>query len=142
MSGDKEHEGGKPMQDRSVHVGHGQNVQVVSGDGATVRSDFHGQQQITIQDFRTTLVHLKEVLDRAEVGPGKRQAIDEAVAEAQAEAAKPEPDKGKIAGALQQAVTLAKFANNAKELAEQAAPVVREAVKWLGVVGTVLGGIW
>ena len=126
----------KDKQDRSVHIGHAVNVQVISGDNAEVTTVIDGQQVvITTQDVVEALRKVKGILAAAEVDSTKQKEIQAAVSEAEAEMAKDKPEKGRIGQALEKAVTLAKGATNAKELIALAGPVLSKAAAWLGDAG-------
>jgi hypothetical protein len=127
---------GQDRQDRSVHIEQAGNVQITSGDNAKISNVFAGQQVITsAQDFIAALKELNHILAKAEMNPAIRTEMEKAVTEAEVEAAKDNPEKGKIARALEKAVTLAKLADNAKELMVVATPVVTKAAGWIGEAG-------
>lgn len=129
--------GSKDRQDRSVHIGSADKVQIVSGDNAKV-TFVVGQQIITIQDFENALEKLREIFASAQIDSTAAQAMNNAMSEAEAELKESNPDKGRIGQALEKTVTIAKGASNIKELLTLAAPLIKEAAVWLGVAGAKL----
>lgn len=134
---DKDQKGSKDRQDRSINIGSAVNVQNITGDNVQV-SFVVGQQIITNQDFVSALDKLKEIFESAKIDPSESQAMETAMAEAEAELKESKPDKGKIGRALERAVTIAKGASNIKELLTLAAPLIKEAAGWLGAAGASL----
>ena len=81
-------------------------------------------------DIRSELAALKELL--VGLNTGDRTKIANALAEAADEAAKPQPDKNEIGGALERALGYAGKATDFGDKAGKIATHVQNAVAWLG----------
>ena len=81
-------------------------------------------------DIQAELAAIRELLGG--LNSGDRQKIANALAEAESDAAKPEPDKDEIGGALERALRYAGKAAGFAEVAGKIAPHVQNAVAWLG----------
>ena len=81
-------------------------------------------------DIHAELATLKDLL--LGLDSADRQKIANALAEATADAAKPQPDKDEIGGALERALRHAGKAAGFAEAAGKIAPHVQNAVAWLG----------
>jgi len=82
------------------------------------------------------LAALREELARLNVPD--RGKLDRAMEDATEEAAKPEPDKEEVAGAVGRVVKYATFADNFSEHAEKLLPRIAALASWLGVHGSAL----
>jgi hypothetical protein len=67
-----------------------------------------------------------------------RGKLDRAFHDAEEEAAKPDPDRAEIAGALQRVLKAAKGANSFAEQVEKLAPRIAALAAWVGPAGRVL----
>ncbi len=120
-------------QNRSVSIaGSVTGSAIVTGDRNTVSVQW---QQATLPEAATVdmaaeLVALREVLLSLETPD--RGKIERALADAEEEAQKPEPDKDEVGQALDRAITYATKANGFAEAVEKLTPHVQRAAAWLG----------
>jgi hypothetical protein len=84
-------------------------------------------------DVRAELAALREALSK--LNPPERGKLDRAVQDAEEEAAKPEPDKEEVAGAVGRIVRYAKAADDFSEHSEKLLPRVLALGSWLGTHG-------
>jgi hypothetical protein len=119
--------------DRGVAIGG--NVTgsaIVTGDGNV--TDVHyrkvGLSPAESVDIRAELAALRELLGG--LSTNDRQKIANALSEADSDAAKPQPDKDEIGGALERALRCAGKAAGFAEKVGEIAPHVGNAVAWLG----------
>lgn len=118
---------------RSISIGGNvTGASIVSGDNNRVTTTVTQVQPPPARevDVAAEISGLRDVMSRMAVAEPDR--LKWALVDANEEAAKPEPDKGKVAGALERAVTMsqgaADFAENADKIKER---LVRIA-GWLG----------
>ena len=123
---------------------------MTNGDDRSVRArDIIGAQVITGDNNTTTMKDVKVSLPRADTVDIKAELsalrdllaslnapdqgkLDRALQDAEEEAAKPEPDKDEIGGAIERAVKYAKGANEFGETVEKLAPRLAAVASWLG----------
>lgn len=122
--------------DRSVSIG-GNVVgsAVVTGDGNVTTVDY---RKATLPpaasvDIGAELATLRALLE--ELTTESRDKIANALSEAAADAAKPQPDRGEIAGALERALRHAGKAADFADKLGKIAPHVARAAAWLGEQG-------
>ena len=87
-------------------------------------------------DLRSELVALREVL--AGLSVPERGRMDRALEDASDEAAKAEPDKEELAGAVGRALKAARGANDFAEQVEKLTPRVAALASWAGPAGHAL----
>jgi hypothetical protein len=85
-------------------------------------------------DVKAELAALREALAALQKVPD-RGKLDRAIEDAADEAAKPEPDKEEVGGALERAVKYAKAADDFGDQAEKLLPRLAALASWLGPVG-------
>jgi hypothetical protein len=122
-----------------------------SGDNRSVTArDITGAQIVTGDSNRTVMrnVKVQELPPAGQVDVGKELAelrallgslnapdagkLDRALADAEEEASKPEPDRVEVGSALDRAVRYAEKASDFSEKAEKIAPKLKALVSWLG----------
>lgn len=119
--------------DHSVHVGGNMTAsQVITGN----------HNQATMSGTRVTLpppdtiqpaselAELRELL--ASLDTPDRGKIERALADAEEEAAKPDPDRDEVGSALDRALGYARKASDFGEQIEKVAPKVKALASWLG----------
>jgi hypothetical protein len=111
------------------------NVVNVTGDRNIVSTTMKPPPPPADQvDVKAELAALREALAELKKVPD-RGKLDRAVEDAADEAAKPEPDKEEVGGALERAVKYAKAAEDFGEQAEKLAPRLAALAAWLGPLG-------
>ena len=121
------------MGDKNVYVGGNMiGSAAVTGDHNVTTGQY---RKVTLPppdsiDIRAELAALKALL--LGLDAEDRQKIANALAEAQSDAAKPQPDKNEIGGALERALGYAGKAADFGEKAGKIATHVQNAVGWLG----------
>jgi hypothetical protein len=123
--------------DRSVHAQNITGASIVTGDSNTVTATIH----VTLPpahavDPKSELAALKKILDALNVP--ERGKLDRAMQDAEEEAAKPNPDKDEIGGAVKRVLKAAKGANEFAEQAEKLAPRIAALAAWVGPAGHAL----
>jgi hypothetical protein len=120
---------------RSVHAGGNiTGASIVTGDYNTVTATVHvALPPPASVDPKAELAALRELL--AKLQTPDRGKLDRAFDDAEEEAAKPDPDKSEIGGALQRVLKAAKGANDFAGQVETLAPRVAALASWLGPVG-------
>ncbi|MDF1587183.1 hypothetical protein [Marinimicrococcus flavescens] len=119
--------------ERSVQIG-GNVVgsSIVTGDGNRVATSY---TKVTLPpasavDIAGEVAAIRAILGG--LGGADAGKIGRALADAEDEAARPEPDRDEIGGALERALKYAKDASGFAEHVEKLVPHVRNAVGWLG----------
>jgi hypothetical protein len=121
--------------DRSVHVGGNiAGASVVTGDHNTVTT----KADVTLPaasavDPKAELSALRDLL--ASLNVPERGRLDRAFQDADEEAAKPDPDKGEVADAVERVLKAAKGANSFADQVEKLAPRVAALAAWAGPAG-------
>jgi hypothetical protein len=105
---------------------------IQTGDRNTASVQFH---QTTLPpaksvDIKTELDALRDLL--AQIDSPDRRKIDNALADAEDELKKPEPDKGEVGQALERAFNYAQKAEGFSAAIEKLQPRVSKVVAWLG----------
>jgi hypothetical protein len=123
---------------RSVHAGGDiTGASVVTGDHNTVTTTAHVRLPPTSTvDPKAELSALRDLL--ASLNVPERGRLDRALQDAEEEAAKPDPDKGEVADAVQRVLKAAKGANAFAEQIEKLAPRVAALAAWVGPAGHAL----
>lgn len=123
---------------RSVHAGGNiANSSVVTGDHNTVTTTTHVTlPPASTVDPKAELSALRDLLAGLQVP--ERGKLDRAFQDAEEEAAKPNPDKGEVADAVQRALKAAKGANSFADQIEKLAPRVKALAAWAGPAGHAL----
>jgi hypothetical protein len=108
---------------------------VVTGDHNTVTTT----KQIPLPpadqvDVKAELAALREALAALQKVPD-RGRLDQAMGDAEAEAAKPEPEKKYLGGALERVAECAKTADDFSDHAEKLVPRLAALGAWLGANG-------
>lgn len=120
--------------DRSVRVGGNvTGAQIITGDNnrAVMREvKVHELPPAGQVDVGKELAELRALL--ASLKAPDAGKIERALADAEEEAAKPEPDRDEIGSALDRAVGYAKKAGDFSEAAEKIAPKLQALASWLG----------
>ena len=109
---------------------------VVTGDHNTVATTM---KQVPLPpadqvDVKAELAALREALAALQKVPD-RGKLDRAIEDAADEAAKPEPDKEEVGGALERVVKYAKAAGDFTDNAGKLLPPLTALASWLGPVG-------
>ena len=128
-----------PMPTRGVLVGGNvSGSSIVTGDRNTVTTHVALPPAGTV-DVRAELASLRDMLARLNVP--ERGKLDRAMTDAAEEAAKPDPDKEDVTGALSRVAKAAKAADDFSEHVEKLAPRIAALASWLGPLGkSVLAG--
>jgi len=130
---EKKEESSPIQQNRSVSVGGSVAGSVIqTGDRNTASVQFH---QTTLPpaksvDIRTEFKALQDVLALLETSD--RRKIDNALADAEDELTKPQPDKAEVGQALERALNYAQKAEGFSGAVEKLQPRITKVVAWLG----------
>ena len=124
--------------DRSVTARDITGSSVVLGDHNTVSTQMHQVPPPPAAEVDVTaeLAALRQLL--AELKVPERGKLDRALEDAAEEAAKPDPNKDEVGGALGRVAKYAKAADDFGEHAEKLAPRIAALASWLGTAGRVL----
>lgn len=123
----------RPQGDRSVTIGGNAAGNVIqTGDHNTASLSY---ERVTLPppeqvDVRAEIAALRDLLAGL-VSPDRRK-IDNAVDEAEEEAAKPEPDKDEVGKALERALGYAQKAEGFAKVIESLKPHIQNLGSWLG----------
>ncbi|QIR40778.1 CHAT domain-containing protein [Tolypothrix sp. PCC 7910] len=123
----------KGWQNRSVSiVGNVPGSAIQTGDSNTANINF---QQVSLPapasvNIETELNALREILAKLETSD--RRKIDNAIADAEEEINKPQPDKNEVGKALERAFDYAKKAEGFASAIEKLKPHLTKTVGWLG----------
>ena len=123
----------RPTGERSITIGGNASHTVLQTGDSNTATLTHRHDELPAPervDIRATLDEIKTLLAGLETPDRKK--IDNALAEAGDELAKPEPDHDEIGRALDRALGYAKKAEGFATSAQQLAPVVAGAAAWLG----------
>lgn len=121
------------MGERNVNIGRDAiGSQIVTGDQSVVTSS---GQRITLPapenvDIRKELAELRAIL--ASLKAPDAGKLDRALADAEDEVRKDDPDKDEVGGAIERAVKYAKGASDFSEQVEKLAPKLKAVCGWLG----------
>jgi hypothetical protein len=120
------------MGDRAITIGR----DMVGSSAIT------GNQNVAYTTYRATLPPAEGVDIRAEVsalreflsalGSPEQAKLEHALADAQEEVSKPEPDRDELGGALERAIKYAKQANGFADQVQKLKPHLEAACSWLG----------
>jgi hypothetical protein len=123
--------------DRSIRADNVANSVLSTGDGTTnTLTTRVAPPTVGSVDLRSELVALREVL--AGLSVPEQGRMDRALADASDEAAKAEPDKEELAGAVGRALKAARGANDFAEQVEKLTPLVTALASWAGPAGHAL----
>jgi len=120
------------VSERSISVG-GDMIgsSAVTGDHNVVHTEYRALlQPVESVDIGAEVRALRELLTTLEAP--EQAKLERALADAEDEAAKPEPDRDEIGGALDRAIRYATKANNFAEQATKLKPHLEAACSWLG----------
>lgn len=123
----------RPPGDRSVAIGGNAIRNVIqTGDHNTASLSY---ERVTLPppeqvDVRAEIAALRDLL--AGLASPDRRKIDNAVGEAEEEAAKPEPDKEEVGKALERALGYAQKAEGFAKVIESLKPHIQNLGSWLG----------
>ncbi len=122
----------------TVNAGDITGAAVIAGDNNTASTVFtqHPAPQAETVDLKAELAGLRALL--ADLRAPDRSKLDNALADADAECAKPHPDKQEIADAADRIVRCAKAADDFSEHAEKIGPRIVAVAAWLGPLGRAL----
>lgn len=123
----------RPSAGRSVFIGRDAQGNIIqTGDHGTASLHYQRAELPPPEavDIRAVLAALRTALAGLET-PDRRK-IDNALGEAEEEAAKPAPDKAEIGKALDRALDYAKKAEGFVKVLDAVKPHVTAAVAWLG----------
>lgn len=124
---------GRRQGDRSVTIGGNATGNVIqTGDHNTASLSY---ERVTVPppeqvDIRAEIAALRDLL--AGLASLDRRKIDNAIDEAEAEAAKPEPDKEEVGKALERALDYAQKAEGFAKVIESLKPHIQNLGGWLG----------
>ena len=120
------------MAERSVSIGRDAvGSSIVTGDHKVVRTEYSSSLPPADQvDIKAEVTALRELL--AALQAPDQGKLERALADAEEEAAKPEPDPDEVGGALDRAIGYAKKANGFAEQAAKLKPHLEAACGWLG----------
>jgi hypothetical protein len=112
---------------------------VVTGDRNVVSTTM---KQVTLPpadsvNLKAELAALGELLAELKNVPD-RGKLDRAMEDAVEEAAKPQPDKDEVGGAVERAIKYAKSANDFGEHVEKLLPLLTAIASWVGAAGRAL----
>jgi hypothetical protein len=123
-------------RDNIINIGGGvSQASIIAGDNnqvkQSVRARTNDDRQLGIEELQRSLGEIRTLL--ANLSAPDRPKLDRALADAADEAAKADPDKTEVAGALQRAVKYAKAAENIGEVAAQLQGPLTTIAGWVGV---------
>ncbi len=118
--------------DKSVHGRDFIGAQIITGDHVTatmtgVKVSLPPADSV---DIKAELSALRDAL--ASLNAPDQGKLDRALQDAEEEAAKPEPDRDEIGGAIERVVKYAKAASEFGEQVEKLAPRLAAVASWLG----------
>ncbi|EAZ92641.1 hypothetical protein [Crocosphaera chwakensis] len=120
-------------QNRSVSIGGNvTGANIITGDSNKVSLDYQSVPVPEPQsvDIQSTLMTIRDIL--AQLDTSDRRKIENAIADAEEELQKPQPDKDEVGQALERAVKYAEKANGFAEAITKLKPHLTSAVGWLG----------
>ena len=120
------------MGERSISVG-GDMIgsSAVTGDQNVVRTRYQASLPPAASvDIQAEVSTLRQLL--AALGSPEQAKLEHALADAEEEAAKPQPDRDEVGGALDRALKYAKQANGFAEQVAKLKPHLEAACSWLG----------
>ena len=110
---------------------------VVTGDHNTVTTTAHVTlPPAHVVDAKAELAAMREALSGLQVAD--RGRLDRAFADAEEEAAKPEPDKDYVGNAVGRALKVAKGANDFADQVQALTPRLAALASWIGPAGHAL----
>jgi hypothetical protein len=120
------------MGNRSVSVGRDTiGSAIVTGDQNVVRTEYGATLPPGSEvDLKAEVTALRELLTT--LNAPDRAKLERALTDAEEEAAKPEPDRDEVGGALERAIKYAKQANGFAEQVGKLKPHLEAACSWLG----------
>lgn len=131
--GDEQKGGIEMASKRSVHIGgNAEQSVIVTGDHARIEYQATNLPAASEVDIGRELAAVRELLAALELSAKDRKKVQNALEEADDEAAEASPDRDAVGEALERALTVARKAEQLGEKAEKLAPHVSRAVGWLG----------
>ena len=127
--------------DRSVKAGVIIGSQVITGDNNTaimkgIKVKWPKAESVSVAD---EIAALK--VEIASLGSPEQSRLERALEDASEEAAKAEPDKDEIGGAIERVIKYAKKADDLSSHAEKLAPRFAAVIAWLGPAWVKLAGL-